>query len=88
MKDGRKARARSMARVDALEQVADSLRRSWLALDQHRGLEDLAPPIEEALDAVEERLEKETREPRRESGREAGQEPSERLVQGSGGEGP
>lgn len=56
MKDQRKAAARLHARLDALDRVAEQLRKSWLALDQHRGLASLAPVVEEAVDAVEEAL--------------------------------
>lgn len=57
MKEERKDAARRHARVQALDELADQLRRAWLALDQHRGLESLAEPVEAAVDAVEEALE-------------------------------
>lgn len=57
MREGRKERARADARADALSRVADRLLAAWLTLATHSGLEHLAEPVEDAVDAVEGELE-------------------------------
>lgn len=56
MKQATKDSVRRGSKIDRLLRARDRLRSTWIGLDQHRGLEDLAPPVEAALDRVEEQL--------------------------------
>lgn len=57
MRGGEKAAALLGVRVETLEAARDRLRGVWLALASHSGLESLAVPVEDAVDAVTEALE-------------------------------